>query len=399
MKRVWSLFLVLGLLLSASFAHAETVREQVNAPERITIDFFQTATGLSTFIIDAQVQVPDVDSLNTYEYGTIPVTAEMLRNVADALELDDMTIAPFQKSTTTSVPYPLMISSSAQGDLQLLASNDLYTADCCKGTLQYEDVALQRIEECSAYMCMRLWPCEGKAAPDTEYAFADATALALETVRKFAPDMTLAVSGVLLSYKQLTDAEIRKLNDKTYKGEKPDNCRYGAYGFLFSRVIDGVPITYDESHDGTNPDDSAYIYPMPYERLALAIKDGQIASLKYTSPSVVGARKQEGAPLLPFEQVIGIAQSIFPLKYAGREAYLKNDNTISYVIDSITLGYMRVRISGDPNTFELIPVWDFFGQTVYAPNNNQMRPGTLYRESLLTINAMDGTVIDRDYGY
>ncbi|MEG0902573.1 MAG: hypothetical protein RSG96_10645, partial [Clostridia bacterium] len=82
MKRFGIMALVLCLL--GSTACAEMVAEQVNAPEHITLESFQTESGLSTFVIDAQVQVPSVKCLNTYEYHTIPVTEEMLRNVADA---------------------------------------------------------------------------------------------------------------------------------------------------------------------------------------------------------------------------------------------------------------------------------------------------------------------------
>lgn len=404
MKRAISLLLILGLLNSASLAHAQTVREQVDAPERIVIPAFQTATGLSTFTIDAQVQVPDTDSLNVYAYNTVLVTEELLRNIADAIGLADMVIAPFEEipHDQRSVPYPLTRSSSELNQKFLSGSNDIYSAQCCEGWIEFDDRALLVKEDITPTSSM-FWPCEGETAPDTDYPFADATKLALEAVQKIAPDMTLVTSGVLASYKQLTDAEIRKLNDKNYKGEKPDTLRYGAYGYVFARVVEGVAVTYDESTAfcGVDPDDEAYIYPVVYERLALAVKDGQVVRLIYSAPASIGERVKEKVDLLPFEQVLTIAQAILPLKYAGWEVYLDNGRTISYPIDSIVLGYMRVRVSGNPNAFELIPVWDFFGQRIYDPvgNSGWKRSGCLFRESLLTINAMDGTVIDREYGY
>ena len=45
---------------------------------------------------------------------------------------------------------------------------------------------------------------------------------------------------------------------------------------------------------------------------------------------------------------------------------------------------MRVRSKNAPDTYELVPVWDFFTDDF---------------ESLLTVNAIDGTIIDRNYGY
>lgn len=58
--------------------------------------------------------------------------------------------------------------------------------------------------------------------------------------------------------------------------------------------------------------------------------------------------------------------------------------SVHYAVSKITLGYMRVRSMNAPDTYELIPVWDFFEGEF---------------DSLLTVNAIDGTIIDRDYGY
>ena len=51
----------------------------------------------------------------------------------------------------------------------------------------------------------------------------------------------------------------------------------------------------------------------------------------------------------------------------------------------------------NPRQFQLVPVWDFFG-TVNLAGNNTVKWDWAYN-SLFTINAMDGTAIDRDYGY
>ena len=48
----------------------------------------------------------------------------------------------------------------------------------------------------------------------------------------------------------------------------------------------------------------------------------------------------------------------------------------------------------EPAHYQLIPVWDFFGRRIL---NDQVYDQ--YNNALLTINAMDGTVIDRQYGY
>ncbi|MEG0513541.1 MAG: DUF6034 family protein [Clostridia bacterium] len=401
MKRFGIMALVLCLL--GSTACAEMVAEQVNAPEHITLESFQTESGLSTFVIDAQVQVPSVKCLNTYEYHTIPVTEEMLRNVADAVGLTEMTIEPFDsiseenKSNTTH-------SLSERNNLRLSAANHYFDTQSCGSYIEYEDITLAKKEDCAAYACMWLWPCEGETAPDTDYPFADATELALQTVERFAPDMALIQAGIGLSYKQLTDAEIRKLNDPNYKGEKPQTRRYGTYGYLFARVVDGVAVTHGTYPINATPtaediDAIGYIIGY-YETLAIVVKDGHIASIKYTAPSMAGKVKQENVELLPFEQILELA------KPGLLQTGMMNENeyslstygmTMSYPIDRISLSYLRVRAKDNPNGFELIPVWNFYGKQCSEPDpNSWMRPNTLHRDILLSINAMDGTVIGRE---
>ena len=64
-------------------------------------------------------------------------------------------------------------------------------------------------------------------------------------------------------------------------------------------------------------------------------------------------------------------------------------------IDSICLGYARVLKQDETGVGLLVPAWDFFGTVTDAD-------GTVYEEgdrSLLTINAIDGSIIDRGLGY
>ena len=75
---------------------------------------------------------------------------------------------------------------------------------------------------------------------------------------------------------------------------------------------------------------------------------------------------------------------------------------LSFHIEEIRLGYMRIMEKGNPTEGTMVPVWDFLGTKVIDHNNT----GEAYTdsfggpyESCLTINAMDGTVIDRDLGY
>jgi hypothetical protein len=80
-------------------------------------------------------------------------------------------------------------------------------------------------------------------------------------------------------------------------------------------------------------------------------------------------------------------------------------------IDRVVLGYARVKLSGGSG-YALVPAWDFFGSDVYRQKYNdgtandtniiyslEQDGAASYCKSYLTINAIDGSVIDRSLGY
>lgn len=66
----------------------------------------------------------------------------------------------------------------------------------------------------------------------------------------------------------------------------------------------------------------------------------------------------------------------------------------TWKINEIRLGYMPVLVQDGGGKWELRPVWDFMGIHTSAFTYDD-RPGNV----ALTIDATDGTVIDRNYGY
>ena len=71
--------------------------------------------------------------------------------------------------------------------------------------------------------------------------------------------------------------------------------------------------------------------------------------------------------------------------------------------NSVMLGLMRIMEKDNPDTGLLIPVWDFFGDVTveHTDDSGQKRTdiSTDSYQSLLTINAIDGSIIDREIGF
>lgn len=160
--------------------------------------------------------------------------------------------------------------------------------------------------------------------------------------------------------------------------------------FCFTRTIMGIP-TICTGEDCTSYDNlqDTYNRKFPYEKLVVVFDHASGAKLVYWEcPYTLTETLTDSAQLLSFEQIMEIASRLLPIKYAHQEKYLEYRNEQAYckTANRITLGYTRIQSKDNPKQFQLVPVWDFF---------DAEEPDA----SMLTLNAIDGTVIDRGYGY
>ena len=118
-----------------------------------------------------------------------------------------------------------------------------------------------------------------------------------------------------------------------------------------------------------------------------------IFGLRYENPIESPILDEESVPLLSFDEIRQIFGMISPMTIMSYEKYEAAGNNALY-IDRIELGYMTVQRKDQPARYQLIPVWDFFGQRIISDETYDQ-----FNNALLTINAIDGTIIDRNYGY
>ena len=125
--------------------------------------------------------------------------------------------------------------------------------------------------------------------------------------------------------------------------------------------------------------------------------DTGIYEIRWYGAQDIG-KKAPVAALLPFEKIYEIAQMILPLAHMEHEKYYENAAVL--IVDKIQLNYCRVQRRDKPGQFVMTPVWDFFGSRAVENEDGTMRLFDINpNNSLLTVNAIDGTVIDRNYGY
>lgn len=97
--------------------------------------------------------------------------------------------------------------------------------------------------------------------------------------------------------------------------------------------------------------------------------------------------------LLSFDDIMKIFQ-----KQIFMNVYLDTGYPETMHITNIRLSYMRMR-KPDSKDYYLLPVWDFLGYCTDEDVDDLMSRSWYENQSFLTINAIDGSIIDRNVGY
>lgn len=181
------------------------------------------------------------------------------------------------------------------------------------------------------------------------------------------------------------------------------------YGYTLEclRKVDGIPCAADM---GVSTFDRSEIYApsWPYETMSIFITNDGIQSVLWSSPVEVTDTVVEQAQLLPFSDIMDIFKKMAPIVYTPNtqnEAGQLMDELIEQygiTVEEIRLELRRVREQNSVTDGLLIPVWSFYGNQ-WQTMKDGSEPGRTgmegQRPCLLTINAVDGSIIDLSKGY
>ena len=183
------------------------------------------------------------------------------------------------------------------------------------------------------------------------------------------------------------------------------------YEISLARAEAGIPCYRYETYHGSDTALQAagvsqdYDEPVLPEYAEALVKDGRVVALNWYNAIEIGGTENENVALLPFDEVLDIfKKQVFRSIYLDYAENGKPESRDCMVITRICLSYMKVKKKDAPDERYLLPVWDFMGYTYNPdyPRSDADLIGTkswfLY-QSLLTVNAIDGSVIDRDAGY
>lgn len=160
------------------------------------------------------------------------------------------------------------------------------------------------------------------------------------------------------------------------------------YILRYMRNIDNASVLYGASgkHSEGWSEESYVKKDWSDESIEFRINDDGIIGFDYNGPLEVLETVVENANLKTFDEIKGTFETMVIMTNADEEIKTTID------VDRVRLGYARISEADRFDTGLLVPVWVFKGRKSYS-----------YKESsydvILTINAIDGSVIDSELGY
>lgn len=184
---------------------------------------------------------------------------------------------------------------------------------------------------------------------------------------------------------------VRQDTTQTHDGTVYQDCWYWCYA----------------ASEESNPDTVAW----ELENIYLDVGKDGILSFNWTAPSTQPVVQQAQSALLPFEEIASIANTMLPEVIVGPketpltqlDQYNGFETRMDVDITKVSLSLMRIRDKGSLQG-TIVPVWDFWGTSDWydaEPNAyGYQEKGMNYDfQPMLTLNAVDGTVVNRQLGY
>ncbi len=170
------------------------------------------------------------------------------------------------------------------------------------------------------------------------------------------------------------------------------------YKFTYLRTIDNTMVSNEAGPkfaDGYNGND---YYKMTWwgESIVIMINDTGIVGFYYNAPLEITETKVDKAQLKTFEEVKGTFEEMLVSIYSSDfYEYTYGDYPNNLDVSKVVLRYARISEMHNFESGYLVPVWDFEGD-IYGGEAWDKGDTS---ESILTINAIDGTVVDHTVGY
>ena len=179
---------------------------------------------------------------------------------------------------------------------------------------------------------------------------------------------------------------------EVYQGENA--CKY-----VFTRSYNGAQEDYVGEYLGLSVTDGDGVQVQRLwkpEYFSIIMNNGEIEDIYWKNPSQIVKVDNENVKILPWSEIQKIFEKqmeflLTPSSEGGDSMFWWKPSDIK--IERITLGLAKMLMK-DSGEYKLIPVWNFFGRD---NSNSDMEDAE--EKCYVTINALDGTIMDRDVMY
>ena len=134
-----------------------------------------------------------------------------------------------------------------------------------------------------------------------------------------------------------------------------------------------------------------------YESLYCQVNSEGIFDILWMCPLEIIETVNEDAQLKPFSEIQEIFEKMMTIEYEAQAEF--GGTEYDFEIDRVTLSLHRVVEQDSNETGLLVPAWNFYGKLTTSYDGSPFGPVDSLGESFLTINAIDGSVIDTLKGY
>ncbi len=219
------------------------------------------------------------------------------------------------------------------------------------------------------------------------------------------------VAEMGFGYLDIDTTDVCAMLDRQRKeGDKFPEC----FEFVFTRAMDGATATNAHGDGMWTEEKELALQYAPYwnvGEVAVNVDDSGVIGIRIGAPKSDVVRQAYGIELKDIDAIMEIFTTQLAIENAFMyDSYPENATRREVHIDEIRLGYMPTAWKDHSGELIFTPVWDFFGYEVVtyeegtgeggdfaqALDDNNQRTYDLGEQSLLTINAMDGTIMLRE---
>ena len=182
-----------------------------------------------------------------------------------------------------------------------------------------------------------------------------------------------------------------------------------SYSFYYTRDFNGLQETYVNQHVGTTAvgvDFAAVIYLWKPEYLWFEVQNDEIVKVTWNNPSEIKNIDNENVQVKPWEEIQEIFKNQMDFLMSPTPTKSDDPSKATFFLEKtdvhinrVELGLTKLLMKDSQDDYKLIPTWSFLGYQTSALSPAQEGVNVGGEVCYLTINAIDGTVIDRGLMY